>query len=58
MNVEGKLTQKDVDLWCSTHRCNEKDCKYMKDYCHIKEFISDDCNDCMKGFCTACNHYK
>lgn len=52
------LTQKDVTEWCSSHVYNEHDCKYMQGYCHIREFVIEECNECTKGHCKRCKYYK
>lgn len=56
--IDGKLTQKDVTEWCSSHVCNEHDCEYMRGYCHIREHVIDECNDCIRGYCRNCKNYK
>lgn len=56
--INGKLTQKDVTEWCSSHYCNEHNCEYMREYCHIREHVIDECNECIKGNCKRCDKYK
>lgn len=56
--VGKKLTQKDVREWCSAHRCEESSCEYLRGYCHIAEFVCDECNNCMDGRCKGCPTYK
>lgn len=56
--IDGKLTQKDVTEWCSFHVCNEHDCEYMRGYCHIREHVVDECNECTRGYCRDCKNYK
>lgn len=55
--LNNKLTQKDVTQWCSSHYCNEHDCKYMSEYCHIREFVIDKCNECIDKSCKKCDKY-
>lgn len=56
--IDGKLTQKDIAQHCSSHYCNDHDCEYMKEYCHIREFTLEKCNECMEGLCRGCKYYK
>lgn len=55
---DSKLTRKDIIKWCSSHYCNEHDCKYMKDCCHIEEYIVENCKNCKTMNCKYCDIYK
>ena len=55
---DSKLTKKDIIKWCSSHYCNEHDCKYMKDCCHIEEYIVENCKNCKTMNCKYCDIYK
>ncbi len=56
--IDGRLTQKDITQYCSSHYCNEHDCEYMKEYCHIREFVLTECNECLEGRCKDCRYYE
>lgn len=49
-----KLTQKDVTEWCKNHSCTEENCEYMSGYCHITEYLIDECQYCDRGHCKGC----
>lgn len=53
-----KLTQKDITEHCSSHYCNSHDCKYMENYCHIREYVLDECNECVKQNCHGCENFR
>ena len=46
-----KLTNLDVREWCKNNNC--RDCSYMDGYCHISEFVCEECEFCMSD--TKCN---
>lgn len=52
--AEEKLTQKDVTEWCKNHSCTEANCEYMSGYCHITEYLIDECQYCDRGHCKGC----
>lgn len=56
--IDGRLTQKDITEHCSSHYCNKHDCKYMKEFCRIQEFVLAECNKCVNGHCKDCKYYK
>lgn len=56
--INGKLTQKDITEWCSSHYCNEHNCEYLRNYCHIREYALEECNECISNNCRSCKNYK
>lgn len=56
--VDNKMTQKDISKWCSTHECTKENCEYMVNYCHIREYVLEICNECIKNNCHGCKNYK
>lgn len=52
------IEDKSVIAWCSSHVCNEHECKYMREYCRIREHVIDECNNCEDGCCRNCKNYK
>ena len=52
-----KLTQKDMTEWCKNHSCTEENCEYMSGYCHITEYLIDECQHCTRGHCRGCKLY-
>lgn len=53
--VGNKLTCKDVKEHCKNNECNN--CEYMDKYCHIREFLIDECDYCEKNNCKGCKYY-
>lgn len=56
--IGSKITQKDISEWCSTHECIVENCEYMADYCHIREYMLETCNECTRNNCHGCLNYK
>lgn len=56
--INGKLTQKDITLWCTSHYCNSDNCKYMTDWCHIRDYALEECNECIDKSCRRCDKYR
>lgn len=56
--IDGKLTQRDITVWCVSHYCNSDGCKYMDNWCHIREYTFEECNECIERSCRHCKNYK
>lgn len=51
-----KITELDRIDWCNEHVCTEDGCEYMRDYCHIKEDMYEECAWCtLERSCRRCS---
>ena len=56
--IDGKLTQTDITLWWTSHYCNSDNCKYMTDWCHVRDYALEECNECINKSCRRCDKYR
>lgn len=52
-----KLTMEDVRDHCRINSCING-CKYMDNYCHIMEFMREECEFCERRDCEGCRYYE
>lgn len=50
-----KLTELGRIEWCKNHTCTEDGCEYMDGYCHIQEYMYEECVYCtLERSCRRC----